>query len=163
PTIISGPIIKINKKIVPIICSTATLIFFGAIILATQCGEDGVPNEFEINIENNVPKPNAPTGDKRIPSSSAGPPSIVGAVVVANVCRIFPMPSVNIQTTIAANITPMVIRMVFSVSVAATDQNPPILVKIINNKKPNIANSYLIPVIVENTMPNPVTWIFTNN
>src|SRR5699024_3622665 len=127
------------RNIVPIICNIATLIFCGASILVTQCGDAGVPKEFEIKIENDVPRPKVTTGERSTPSSSSGPPTIVGAVVVASVSNILEIPPVSIQTTPLANITPIVIRIVFSVSVAATDQNPPTLVTMINNKKPNIA------------------------
>src|SRR5699024_11114119 len=89
PKNMSGTQIINNVTMVQIICKIATLIFCGANCLATQCGEAGVPIELEMNIDIKRPSPNVPVGVKSTPFSRGGPPSIVGAVVVARVSIMF--------------------------------------------------------------------------
>src|SRR5699024_11221894 len=127
--------------IVPIICKTATFIFLGANILVTQCGETIDPTALDIKIPNKAPKPNVPKGVIIEPFGILSPPIFVGEVVVAIASTIFCNPPVETNTKLPPKNTPITTKIVLIVSVAATDQNPPILVNLRKNQNAKIAYS----------------------
>lgn len=70
-------------------------------------------------------QPKVLAGDSMMPGSMGSPPTLIGAVVTAMVSVIAPMPPVAARTAEVPKARPTRISTAFSVSVAATDQNPP--------------------------------------
>ena len=126
---------------VHIICSTAALAFFGAMKRAIQCGATEAPSALAIKIAIKAPQPKLPSGVSMIPALIGGPPTLTGAVVVATASSILPIPPVADNTAPNPKARPTRISTALKVSVAATDQKPPVQVMIKNTRKPKIAHS----------------------
>ena len=133
--------IGISTITVHIIWSTAALVFFGAMKRAIQCGETEAPIALAMKIAIRAPQPKLPSGVSMIPAFIGGPPTFTGAVVTATASRILPIPPVAVNTAHKPKAKPTRIKMALTVSVAATDQKPPVQVMIRNTRKPKIAHS----------------------